>query len=156
MKEDLNILLRLPESTVLPNAEKALTGRNEDGSRKKLSDNTSGKKALSIDRNNPRCNMTMDERRRLDELANRLIKKKQQRRTKSAFSSKVPYHKVNSQLNRVLRGKRIVYEQDQMQSHLMEQLLKINHIELKVRSESGLKYLYTCEIFQVHSASNFQ
>ena len=82
----------------------------------------------------PKRHMSKEEIRRLNALANRLVMKKSENESKGKMKPFLPYLKANSQLGRAVLKKEKLFNQDTMRSHFMDQLIKRDRIELRVRA----------------------
>lgn len=153
-KKTLNRLLRLPDSSVLPAASKQMTNQIKHSA---LDRNYNSMNTRNIDNNHssdPKSNLTLKERERLDELARRLNvnniqsskhkvynnKKKAgviQRKPLIDTKAKIkdcamnPYHKTNIKLNKLLHGKiKLFPGKEEIKSHSIQQVMKINQLEV--------------------------
>ena len=132
MKKDVNALLQLPESTVLPIIKTRLT-------KLKTLHVCSSKieRQKSSRQDTFSCVMTanLNERRssHINHLKNQLEEKNQVKQigTKLLVSA-IPYRKANSQINFVLSETKKNHA-SQMKSSVLEEILKINRNESEVR-----------------------
>jgi len=137
-KSDLRMLLGLPDSTVLPYVGLAM---NTKKMRKDCSLRIKPKAFLNerkqghiVPNSDPKCNMSYEERKRLNELGERLQKKKRQNASKSRMFALDPYIKANVQLQRVLNGKRNIREKGKIKSSFIEKVMDTDQCEIKVCS----------------------